>query len=120
MKWFFIERIKFHKIFIKLDYFNKYFSQVFIVSYLSLIEFGQFIQSNLMKTKSIYRFHNNKNYIYIRQTYVQVEKRKEKDLVCKFSWCISVGSWRDLFRINGPARMKGVEFIYIYIYIRKE
>lgn len=30
-----------------------------------------------------------------------------EDLVCKFSRCISVGSWRDPWRINGPARMKG-------------
>lgn len=30
-----------------------------------------------------------------------------EDLVCKFPRCISVGSWRDPWRINGPARMKG-------------
>lgn len=30
-----------------------------------------------------------------------------EDLVCKFPRCISVGSWRDPWRINGPALMKG-------------
>jgi len=30
-----------------------------------------------------------------------------EDLVCKFFRCISVGFWRDPWRINGPARMKG-------------
>ena len=30
-----------------------------------------------------------------------------QDLVCKFPGCISVGSCQDLWRINGPARMKG-------------
>lgn len=35
-----------------------------------------------------------------------VEEMPE-DLVCKFPRCISVGSWRDPWRINGPARMKG-------------
>ena len=37
-------------------------------------------------------------------------RRREKmpeDLVCKFPRCISVGSCRDPWRINGPARMKG-------------
>lgn len=32
-----------------------------------------------------------------------------EDLVCKFLWCISVGSWQNPWRINGPARMKGRE-----------
>lgn len=32
-----------------------------------------------------------------------------EDLVCKFTRCISVGSWQDPWRINGPARMKGRE-----------
>lgn len=32
-----------------------------------------------------------------------------EDLVCKFLRCISVGSWQDPWRINGPARMKGRE-----------
>lgn len=32
-----------------------------------------------------------------------------EDLVCKFLRCISVRSWQDPWRINGPARMKGRE-----------
>lgn len=35
------------------------------------------------------------------------EEEMAEDLVCKFPRCISVGSWRDPWRINGPALMKG-------------
>lgn len=35
------------------------------------------------------------------------EGEMAEDLVCKFPRCISVGSWRDPWRINGPALMKG-------------
>lgn len=35
------------------------------------------------------------------------EDEMPEDLVCKFPRCISVGFWRDPWRINGPARMKG-------------